>query len=108
MILNGMQADIPFGKCRIDEAGVFVKTNGMELLITSALAGSGVTELFQRFGEMLLMRRSGECWFEMLWRGSRDDFGARDFHSRWDGHAHMMTLIQDLNRNIFGGFTPSA
>jgi hypothetical protein len=44
--------------------------------------------------------------FALLWRGGRDGFGARDFHSRCDGHANTLTLIEDTNGNIFGGFTP--
>jgi hypothetical protein len=44
--------------------------------------------------------------FTLLWRGSRDGFGARDFHSRCDGHANTLTLILDTRGNIFGGFTP--
>jgi hypothetical protein len=42
----------------------------------------------------------------LLWRGSRDGFGARGFHGRCDGHARTLTLIQDTGGNIFGGFTP--
>jgi hypothetical protein len=41
-----------------------------------------------------------------LWRGSRDGFGARDFHSRCDGHANTLTFIQDVFGNLFGAFTP--
>jgi hypothetical protein len=44
--------------------------------------------------------------FTVLWRGSRDGFGARDFHGRCDGHANTLTLIEDTKGNIFGGFTP--
>jgi hypothetical protein len=44
--------------------------------------------------------------FSLLWRGGRDGFGARDFHSRCDGHANTLTVILDTNGNIFGGFTP--
>jgi hypothetical protein len=44
--------------------------------------------------------------FSLLWRGGRDGFGARDFHSRCDGHANTLTLIEDTDGNIFGGFTP--
>jgi hypothetical protein len=46
--------------------------------------------------------------FSLLWRGGRDGFGARDFHDRCDGHANTLTLIEDRNGNIFGGFTPVA
>jgi hypothetical protein len=39
-------------------------------------------------------------------RGSRDGFGAGDFHCRCDGHAPTLALIEDTAGNIFGGFTP--
>jgi hypothetical protein len=39
--------------------------------------------------------------FTLLWRGSRDGFSARDFHSLCDGHAPTLTLIQDTEGNIF-------
>jgi hypothetical protein len=44
--------------------------------------------------------------FALLWRGGRDGFGAYHFHSRCDGHANTLTLIEDTKGNIFGGFTP--
>jgi hypothetical protein len=44
--------------------------------------------------------------FTLLWRGSRDGFGARDFHIRCDGHPNTLTVIFDTDGNIFGGFTP--
>jgi hypothetical protein len=44
--------------------------------------------------------------FPLLWRGGRDGFGARDFHSRCDGHPNTLTAILDTDGNIFGGFTP--
>jgi hypothetical protein len=49
-----------------------------------------------------------EKHFTLLWRGSRDGFGAHDFHGRCDGHAPTLTLIEDTNGNVFGGFTPVA
>jgi hypothetical protein len=44
--------------------------------------------------------------FTLLWRGSRDGFGADGFHRRCDGHAPTLTLLRDTDGNIFGGFTP--
>jgi hypothetical protein len=44
--------------------------------------------------------------FTLLWRGSRNGFGVRDFHRRCDGHANTLTVILDTQGNIFGGFTP--
>jgi hypothetical protein len=59
-----------------------------------------VTDFPALFGEFRGKR------FALLWRGSRDGFGARDFHNRCDGHPNTLTLIQDTGGNIFGGFTP--
>jgi hypothetical protein len=44
--------------------------------------------------------------FALLWRSSRDGFGARAFQRRCDRHANTLALIQDTAGNIFGGFTP--
>jgi hypothetical protein len=44
--------------------------------------------------------------FTLLWRGSRDGFTHRDFHSRCNGHPNTLTVILDTKGNIFGGFTP--
>jgi hypothetical protein len=44
--------------------------------------------------------------FKLLWRGSRDGFGALSFHGRCDGHANTLTVILDTDGNVFGGFTP--
>jgi hypothetical protein len=44
--------------------------------------------------------------FELLWRGSRDGFGAAEFHCRCDGQANILTLILDTSGNTFSGFTP--
>jgi hypothetical protein len=44
--------------------------------------------------------------FTLLWRGSRDGFGAGDFHRRCDRHTNTFLLILDTAGNIFGGFTP--
>jgi hypothetical protein len=49
-----------------------------------------------------------EKQFTLLWRGSRDGFGAGDFHRRCDGRPNTLTVILDTNGNIFGGFTPVA
>jgi uncharacterized coiled-coil protein SlyX len=55
-----------------------------------------------------LLADFGGSRFALLWRGSRDGFGAGDFHGRCDGHAETLTVILDTAGNIFGGFTPVA
>jgi hypothetical protein len=44
--------------------------------------------------------------FKLLWRSSRDSFRAKEFHRRCDGRANTLTLIADIEGNVFGGFTP--
>jgi hypothetical protein len=44
--------------------------------------------------------------FVLLARRSRDDFGARDFHGRFHGHANTLMLILDTDGDIVCGFTP--
>jgi hypothetical protein len=44
--------------------------------------------------------------FSLLWRGSRDGFSVSEFRRRCDGHRNNLTVIMDLDGNIFGGFTP--
>jgi hypothetical protein len=45
---------------------------------------------------------------QLLYRGSRDGFGSKDFHSRCDGFSNTLTLIESCKGNIFGGYTPCA
>jgi hypothetical protein len=46
-----------------------------------------------------------EKW-HLLYRGSRDGFEARDFHTKCDGHSRTLTLCKAFNSGyIFGGYT---
>jgi hypothetical protein len=44
--------------------------------------------------------------FQLLWRGSRDGFGAADFHQRCDGRGNTLVVVLDSRGSVFGGFTP--
>ena len=44
--------------------------------------------------------------FTLLYRGSRDGFGAQDFHSKCNAHSPTLIIIKSRETsNIFGGFT---
>jgi hypothetical protein len=60
--------------------------------------------IFAEFRNFFTEFREKRFW--LLWRGGRDGFRARDFHSRCDGHANTVTVILDNKGNVFGGFTP--
>jgi hypothetical protein len=68
-----------------------------QLPLLDSMIVSDFPEIFAEFGGQR---------FSLLWRGSRDGFGASDFHSRCDGHANTLTVILDTDGNIFSGFTP--
>jgi hypothetical protein len=68
--------------------------------LTSALGSTIISDFPEIFVEF-----RGK-WFSLLWRGSRDGFGAPEFHEHCDGHANTLTLIKDTKGNIFGVFTP--
>jgi hypothetical protein len=67
------------------------------LLVFDSRILSGFPEIFAEFRAKQI---------SLLWRGSRDGFGAFEFHKRCDGHMNTLTVILDMEGNIFGGFTP--
>ena len=43
--------------------------------------------------------------FELLYRATRDGFGAAAFHSKCDNHANTLTVVKSSLGFVFGGFT---
>jgi hypothetical protein len=44
--------------------------------------------------------------WSLLYRGTRDGFGAKDFHSKCDGHSNTLTIFKAKGSSyIFGGYT---
>ena len=41
----------------------------------------------------------------LLYRASEHGFKASDFHSKCDNKGKTISLIQDTNDNVFGGYT---
>jgi hypothetical protein len=48
---------------------------------------------------------SNKVW-KLLYRGSRDGFGASNFHGKCDNESNTLTLIETTKGFMFGGFTP--
>ena len=46
----------------------------------------------------------GTSEFELLYRGTRDGFGASDFHRRCDNRGKTVVLVKNTSGHIFGGF----
>ena len=40
-----------------------------------------------------------------MWRGSRDGFGAGDFHEKCDGKGPTLTVVKTEKGNVFGAYT---
>lgn len=43
-----------------------------------------------------------------MYRATQDGFSSSNFHSKCNGKARTLTIIQTTNGNIFGGFTNAA
>jgi hypothetical protein len=61
----------------------------------------------QQYFELLkLCEFSPNDKFTLLYRGTRDGFGSRDFHSKCDDHANTLTIFKAKGSGfIFGGYT---
>jgi hypothetical protein len=44
----------------------------------------------------------------LIWRGSRDGFGARTFHQLCDNKKNTLLLVKSSNNSVFGGYTSVA
>lgn len=42
--------------------------------------------------------------WKLVYRGSRDGFGAKDFHNNCDGVTNTLTVVKATSGYIFGGF----
>ena len=42
--------------------------------------------------------------YELLFRGSRDGFGAAEFHKRCDNKGATVVLVKTTTNHVFGGF----
>jgi hypothetical protein len=42
---------------------------------------------------------------QLVWRSSCDGLQASTFHNYYDDHANTLIIIEDTNRNIFGGYS---
>jgi hypothetical protein len=60
----------------------------------------------QPFGLIKLCEFSLKDKWTLLYRGTRDGFGANDFHSKCDGHKNTLTILKAHGTSfVFGGFT---
>jgi hypothetical protein len=60
----------------------------------------------QPFDLIKLCEFSSKDKWTLLYRGTRDGFGANDFHSKCDNHSNTITVLKPNGSSyIFGGFT---
>jgi len=83
-----------FGQLRFNEY------SNKDLYKSQILAGTQPSELIELCGFSLKNK------WTLLYRGSRDGFGATDFHSKCDGNSNTLTILKAKGSSyIFGGFT---
>jgi small GTP-binding protein len=101
VLLVGTKADLSLERAVSgEEARGFAADHELPYVEASARTGMGVEEAFDKMTEVIANTRTLP-----LWRGSRDGFGAQDFHRCCDGKSPTLTLIRDTEGNIFGGFS---
>ena len=49
--------------------------------------------------------RKEKVKFELLWKGSRDGFGASTFHTKCDKKGPTLTVVKSEHDKVFGGYT---
>jgi hypothetical protein len=79
----------------IDTIGELVKLNPIDSRILNEKTQYDLIKLCEfkeKFG------------FKLIYRASRDGFGARDFHRLCDNHERTITLIRSSDNFIFGGY----
>jgi hypothetical protein len=69
---------------------------------------SWVTSLDSAITSGVPFSEFGGTWFSLLCPRGRNGFSAHNFHDRCDGHANILTLIEDTNGNVFGRFPPGS
>jgi hypothetical protein len=70
-----------------------------DLFKSQILSGNQPSELLK------LCEFSSNNKWTLLYRGTRDGFGAANFHSKSDGHKNTLTLLKTFGSSyIFGGF----
>jgi hypothetical protein len=68
--------------------------------------GEILTDFKQSFDLLRLCEFSPNDKWTLLYRGTRDGFGAKDFHLKCDGHTNTLTLLKAKESEfVFGGFT---
>ena len=63
------------------------------------------SELSKQFFELCKFKFNGRQELKLLYRASRDGFGAADFHSKCDDQPNTVTFIKTTLGYIFGGYT---
>jgi hypothetical protein len=89
------------------EASLFgsIKLNGY-WLNSNSFKGQILTNERQISELLKVCEFSSNDKWSLLYRGTRDGFGAKDFHSKCNGHANTLTLLKAKESSyIFGGFT---
>jgi hypothetical protein len=75
-------------------------------LNVNSFKGQILTNAQQYFKVINLCEFSPNDKWSLLYRGTRDGFGAKDFHSKCDGHSNTLTIIKAKGSSyIFGGYT---
>jgi len=98
-IFNGGEMKFERNENKLDRL-VLGSLVGQKFFYESAiLSGRQMTEL------MSLCQFSLNQKWKLIYRATRDGFGAADFHSKCDSYQNSLVIIKSTNGNVFGGYT---
>jgi hypothetical protein len=87
-------------------ANVLIDRDSFGQLVSSDPFASEILRPYQVIDLIELCEFNSSDKWTLLYRGSRDGFGASDFHSKCDAHNNTLTILKANGSSfIFGGFT---
>jgi len=98
-IFNGAEMKFERNENKLDRL-VLGKLGKHPFIDQSAiLSNEQMTEL------MILCKFSLNQKWKLIYKATRDGFGAADFHSKCDSYQNSLVIFKSTNGNVFGGYT---
>ncbi|RNA44684.1 tldc domain-containing [Brachionus plicatilis] len=73
-------------------------------LLDSSLIDSVIMNNCEEFNNLMKLNKFENQKWKLIYRASRDGFGAKDFHLKCDGKFNTLTLIKTTKGDILGGY----
>jgi hypothetical protein len=99
LIFNGCEIKFEKNENKLDRSVLGSLAKHPVINQLAILTNEQMTEL------MSLCKFSLNQKWKLIYRATRDGFGAADFHSKCDSYQNSFVIIKSTNGNVFGGYT---